>query len=463
MKILVIGGGGREHAIVWKLKQCRNVEKIFCAPGNPGIAQLATCVDLRLDNIKDLGDFAYRNKIGLTIVGPESPLAAGIVDEFTRRKMKIFGPDRKGAQLESSKVYSKQFMRRYNIPTAPFRVFTTFAEAMGFCKSIEYPAVIKADGLAAGKGAVVVRSLAEATATIDQFMVKKTLGAAGSKIVIESFLPGLEVSLMAITDGKTIMSLLPSQDHKQLYDGDRGPNTGGMGAYCPTPFTSQELLEEVHEHILLPTLKGLQTEGINYKGVIYAGLMLTSFGPKVLEFNCRFGDPETQAVLPLLKTDFLEVLQATVNQKLAGIQQLEWKPGASSCVVMASKGYPGKYNTGVQINGLQAQYENGCHVFHAGTGTRQGKLVTGGGRVLGVMATDKDLPAAINRAYKLVQRIRFDGATYRKDIGAKSRESVPALAESSVTSLIIPRVAPQVDSSVPPSESDLPAESIGDR
>jgi phosphoribosylamine---glycine ligase len=462
MKIFVIGGGGREHAIVWKLKQCRNIEKIFCAPGNPGIAQLATCVDLRLDNIKGLGDFAYRNKIGLTIVGPESPLAAGIVDEFTRRKMKIFGPDRKGAQLESSKVYSKQFMRKYNIPTAPFRVFTTFAEAMGFCKAIEYPAVIKADGLAAGKGAVVVKSLAEATATIDQFMVKKTLGAAGSKIVIESFLPGLEVSLMAITDGKTIMSLLPSQDHKQLFDGDRGPNTGGMGAYCPTSFTSQELLQDVHEHILLPTLKGLQTEGINYKGVIYAGLMITSFGPKVLEFNCRFGDPETQAVLPLLKTDFLELLHATVNQKLAGIQQLEWKPGASACVVMASKGYPGKYNTGVQINGLQNQYENGCHVFHAGTGTRQGKVVTGGGRVLGVMATDKDLPAAINRAYKLVQRIRFDGATYRKDIGAKARELVPALAESSVSSITLPRVVPVLEN-FPQPEGDQSAESLGDR
>ncbi|MEK7775328.1 MAG: phosphoribosylamine--glycine ligase [Candidatus Zixiibacteriota bacterium] len=462
MKILVIGGGGREHAIVWKLKQCRNIEKIFCAPGNPGIAQHATCVDLKLDNIKGLGDFAYRNKIGLTVVGPETPLAAGIVDEFTRRKMKIFGPDRKGAQLESSKVFAKQFMRKYNIPTAPFRVYSSYAEAMGFCKAIEYPAVIKADGLAAGKGAVVVRSLAEAEATIDQFMVKRTLGIAGSKIVIESFLPGLEVSLMAITDGKVVLPLLPSQDHKQLFDGDRGPNTGGMGAYCPTPFTSQELLDDIHEHVLLPTLKGLQQEGINYKGVIYAGLMLTSYGPKVLEFNCRFGDPETQAVLPLLKTDFLEVLQATVNQKLSGIQRLEWKPGASACVVMASKGYPGKYNTGVQINGLANQYENGCHVFHAGTANRGGKLVTNGGRVLGVMASDKDLPAAINRAYKLVQRIRFDGATFRKDIGAKAREAVPALVESSVSSIMLPPIAPKVDTLAPPIE-DSSGDHLEDR
>ena len=462
MKILVIGGGGREHAIVWKLKQCRNIEKIFCAPGNPGIAQLATCVDLKLDNIKGLGDFAYRNKIGLTVVGPESPLAAGIVDEFTRRKLKIFGPDRKGAQLESSKIFAKQFMRKYNIPTAPFRVYSSYAEAMGFCKAIEYPAVIKADGLAAGKGAVVVRSLAEANATIDQFMVKRTLGIAGAKIVIESFLPGLEVSLMAITDGKTVLPLLPSQDHKQLFDGDRGPNTGGMGAYCPTPFTSQELLEDIHEHILLPTLKGLQQEGMNYKGVIYAGLMLTSYGPKVLEFNCRFGDPETQAVLPLLKTDFLELLQATVNQKLSGIQGLEWKPGASACVVMASKGYPGKYNTGVQINGLANQYENGCHVFHAGTANRNSKIVTNGGRVLGVMASDKDLPAAVNRAYKLVQRIRFDGVTFRKDIGAKARESVPDLVESSVSSIMLPPIAPKMDTLAPPIE-DSSGDHLEDR
>ncbi|MBD3401530.1 phosphoribosylamine--glycine ligase [candidate division GN15 bacterium] len=415
--VLVIGSGGREHALVWKLQQSKKVDKIFCAPGNAGIGQHAKCINIKADNIKGLIDFAQRNKINLTVVGPEKPLAQGIVDEFQRRKLRIFGPEKKAAQLESSKIFAKQFMQKYHIPTAPFKVFESAAEAMGFCKTLAFPAVIKVDGLAAGKGVIVVHSLEEANKTIEEIMMNESFGKAGSRIVIESFVEGQEVSVMAITDGKKILPLLPSQDHKQAFEGDKGPNTGGMGAYCPTDFVTPEVMDEINQFVFEPLITGLRSENITYKGVIYAGLMLTSEGPKVLEFNCRFGDPETQAVLPLLKNDLADIMKAAVDKKLSNYDRLDWREGAAACVVLASKGYPGNYKTGAPINGLRKSWGNGNVVFHAGT-RRDGKtLVTAGGRVLGVVGINNDLQSALDKTYEVVKQITFDGVTYRRDIG----------------------------------------------
>ncbi len=420
MKLLIIGSGGREHALAWKLKQSRKVDKIFCAPGNGGIAQIAKCVNIPADNIRSLVDFAQRNKIGLTVVGPEVALAKGIVDEFQKKRLKIFGPEKKAAQLESSKVFSKEFMKKYHIPTAPFRVFSTVAEAIGFCNAVEFPIVIKAEGLAAGKGVIIARDKDEAVRSIENIMLKKVFGNAGKRIVIESFLRGQEASIMAFTDGKTVVPMLSSQDHKQAYDGDRGPNTGGMGAYCPTTIVDDDLMEQIRDYVLLPTINGLHQEGITYKGVLYVGLMITESGPKVVEYNCRFGDPETQAVLPLMKTDLLEVMMATVNQKLASLSALDWRHESAACVVMASKGYPAKYQKGIKISGLQNATDNACPVFHAGTQKKDNQWVTSGGRVLGVVGIDKNLKLALNRAYKTVNKVRFQGAMFRRDIGAKA-------------------------------------------
>jgi phosphoribosylamine--glycine ligase len=420
MNILVIGSGGREHALIWKLKQSRKVDKIFCAPGNGGISQLAKCVNVKADATRALVEFAQRNKIDLTIVGPEQPLSLGVVDDFLKRKLRIFGPDRKAAQLESSKVFSKEFMRQYHIPTAPFRVFTSFAEAVGFCNSAEFPLVIKADGLAAGKGVAVVKDIAMATAALEDMMMKKIFGKAGERIVIESFLQGTEVSIMAITDGKVIVPLLPSQDHKRAFDNDRGPNTGGMGAYCPVDFITPDILEQVQEHVLIPTINGLRNEGITYTGVLYAGLMLTEAGPKVLEYNCRFGDPETQVVLPLLKSDLVDIMMAVIDGKVGNMPKLEWRKGAAACVITASKGYPGNYRKGIPINGLDTIKDNNTAVFHAGTKRENGRFFTTGGRVLGVTGIDADLKGAIDRAYGAVKKIRYDGIMFRRDIGAKA-------------------------------------------
>jgi len=417
MKILVVGSGGREHALVWKLGQSKKVDKIFCAPGNGGISLYAKCINIPPDNLKGLADFAQRNKIHLTVIGPEQPLAAGIADEFNRRKLKVFGPVKKAAQLENSKAFAKQFMQKYHIPTAPFKVFDSAAEAVGFCKAVEFPVVIKADGLAAGKGVTIAHSQSEAVSALEAMMVKKKFGASGQQVVVESCLTGQEVSVMAFTDGRTILPLLPSQDHKQALEGDKGPNTGGMGAYCPTDFVTSETAQQIQELILEPTLAGLRNEDISYRGVLYAGLMLTESGPRVLEYNCRFGDPETQAVLPLLNTDLVDVMMAVADKRLAGIGSLDWKTGYASCVIMASKGYPGKYATGKPISGLRKSFGNGFHVFHAGTRRDGGNWSTTGGRVLGVVALDSSLKSAVNRTYGLVRRIRFDGASFRKDIG----------------------------------------------
>ncbi len=423
MKVLVVGSGGREHALIWKLSKSKKVDKIFCAPGNAGISPNAKCINVKADNVGALADFASRNKIHLTVVGPEAALAAGIVDEFQRRKLKIFGPDRKAAQLESSKVFSKEFMRKYHIPTAPFRTFSTAAEAMGFCRSLEFPAVIKANGLAAGKGVAVVKDVEQAQMVIEDIMLKKAFGSAGDQIVIESFLTGQEVSIMAISDGKTVLPLLPSQDHKQALEGDRGPNTGGMGAYCPVPFIDSGTMESIYEHILMPTINGLAQEGITYKGILYAGLMLTESGPKVLEYNCRFGDPETQVVLPLLKTDLAELMLAVSSQNLSSVGKLNWKNDTAVCVILTSKGYPGKYSTGATISGLHDVKDSSCLIFHAGTQRKGDRWLTAGGRVLGVTALDSDLKQALNRVYRAVNRIRFEGVSYRKDIGFRAMKT----------------------------------------
>ena len=423
MKVLVIGSGGREHVLAWKLSKSKKVDKIFCAPGNAGIGQIAKNINIKATDIRGLAEFAQRNKVGLTVVGPEAPLADGIVDEFQKRRMKIFGPDRKASQVEASKAYAKRFMRKYHIPTAAFRVFSTAAEAIGFCKSVEFPVVVKADGLAAGKGVAIVHNLKQAATAIEDFMVSKALGKAGEQIIIESCLKGQEVSIMCLTDGKAIVPLLSSQDHKQIYEGDRGPNTGGMGAYCPTNLVDKDMLEQIQDYILSPTVKGLQQEGITYRGVLYAGLMITETGPKVLEFNCRFGDPETQVVLPLLKNDLFDLIMATINGKLGAVQRLDWKPESAACIVLASKGYPGRYAKGKRINGLQKVNDNSTEVFHAGTSMKGNQIVTSGGRVLGVVGMDKSLQAALNRAYKAVSKIRFDGVYYRKDIGSRVLKS----------------------------------------
>lgn len=417
MNILVIGSGGREHALVWKLKQSKKVQRVYCAPGNGGMSKIAKCVNIRADKVKALAEFASSHKIGLTVVGPEQPLAQGIADEFQKRKLKVFGPNMKAARLESSKVFAKELMQKYHIPTAPFKVFDNLAEAIGFAKALTFPAVIKVDGLAAGKGVIIVKDFDHACETIESIFEKKAFGEAGGKIIIESFVQGQEVSIMAITDGKTIVPLLPSQDHKQAYEGDKGPNTGGMGAYCPAGFLDNEQSEQIKQFILDPTISALRNENINYKGVLYVGLMLTEQGPKVLEYNCRFGDPEAQAVLPLMKSDLFELMRATVDGRLGNHRKLEWRKGAAACVVMTSKGYPGQYKTGQKITGLQNSRNEGCYVFHSGTARKQNQWVTSGGRVLGVMGMDNDLKGALDKAYKLVKKIKFDGASFRRDIG----------------------------------------------
>lgn len=422
--VLIIGAGGREHALAWKLKQSRQVERLYCAPGNAGIAKIARCVDIKPTDIKSLLDLAQKSRIDLTVVGPEAPLAAGLVDEFQKNRIKVFGPNKTAAQLESSKIFAKEFMRKYHIPTAPFKSFSSSGAAIGFCKTAEFPLVIKADGLASGKGVFVVDNLHQATEIIQDVMENQMFGIAGKKIIIESFVEGQEVSIMAFCDGKSIVPMLPSQDHKQAFEGDQGPNTGGMGAYCPTEFVDDNVKQDIMAHILNPLLSGLDKEKIIYRGIIYAGLMLTPTGPKVLEFNCRFGDPETQAVIPLLRTDLFEIMMATATGKLQSVQRLSWREQTSACVIMASKGYPGKYRTGLRISGLDVRLGNGTYLFHSGTEKKNDTWLTAGGRVLGVVGIDENLKKALNRAYQLVKRIRYDGAMYRRDIGFRAQQQM---------------------------------------
>ena len=421
MKILVVGSGGREHALVWKLHQSHLVKKIYAAPGNAGISELAECVEIASEDLVRLADFAEKNSVDLTVVGPELPLTLGIVDEFQKRNLKIFGPTKMAAMIEGSKVFAKEFMKKYHVPTASFKVFDRADEAIDFVRSSDMPLVIKADGLAAGKGAVIAEDTKSAISSVEKMMVEKIFKDAGNQVVIEDFLEGEEVTILAFSDGKTIHPMPSSQDHKKIYDGNRGPNTGGMGAYAPTAIVDDRMMKRIYDQILEPTMVGLEQEGIIFKGVLYAGLMLTDRGPKVMEFNCRFGDPETQVVLPLLKSDLAEILMSIVEGDLS-LVEAEWADDFAVCVILASAGYPDKYEKGKEIFGLdKIEQEGDVLIFHAGTKKEGGKLVTNGGRVLGITAVDKNVEDAIHKAYASVDKIKFDGVQFRRDIGYRVR------------------------------------------
>lgn len=420
MNILVVGSGGREHALVWKIARSRRVKKIYCAPGNPGIAQLAECVQIKAEDINGLRDFAVKEKIDLTVVGPEMPLTLGIVDSFEDKGLKIFGPSKRGAEIEGSKVFAKNLMQKYGIPTGGYKVFKDSKEAKEYIKGHSIPLVVKADGLAAGKGVIICKTEKDAIDAIKLIMEKKIFGKAGDKIIIEEFLKGQEASFLAITDGKTVVPLPPCQDHKAIFDRDKGPNTGGMGAYSPTPIITPKLKQEIMAGIMIPTVKAMEKEGRPYKGVLYAGLMITDNGPKVLEYNCRFGDPETQPIMMRLRNDLVDVLCAAVDGKLNKVK-LNCDNKFALCVVMASKGYPGDYEKGKEIKGISdASRLKDVVVFHAGTATNDDKLVTAGGRVLSVTAMGVGVKRAINKAYEAVAKIKWEGAHYRKDIGEKA-------------------------------------------
>jgi phosphoribosylamine--glycine ligase len=419
LKVLVIGSGGREHALAWKIAGSPRVRKLYCAPGNAGIASQAECVDLPADDIPALLGFAMTNAIDLTVVGPEAPLAAGIVDEFAAADLRIFGPTRAAAQIEASKSFCKQLLERWKIPTAKFDVFGDAAAAKRHVDQHGAPIVVKADGLAAGKGVVVAATIAEAHEAIDRILVQQQFGAAGARIVIEECLTGQECSLIAITDGNDFVTLAPAQDYKRIRDNDEGPNTGGMGSYSPVPAFTADDGYFARELILKPTLQALRCEGIDYCGALYAGLMLTSCGPKVVEFNCRFGDPETQAVLPRMESDLVDLLLAATEGTVKSCRP-QWKRAASVCVVMASGGYPGDFARGKLIDGLDAVSAlEDVVVFHAGTTQQNGNVATSGGRVLGVTAVGADYGTAVARAYEAAGKIQFEGAHYRSDIGKR--------------------------------------------
>jgi len=418
MKILVVGSGGREHALIWKILKSKDVEKVYCAPGNGGIKSIAECVDISVTDIRGLVNFAKRKKIDFTVVGPEIPLSLGIVDAFMEKKLPVFGPNKIAAEIESSKVFAKDLMKTYNIPCAESEVFTDADKAEKYVNEHEPPFVLKADGLAAGKGVIICTSRGEAFEGIRSIMREKKFGAAGSRLLIEEFLTGQEASVLAVTDGEEIVILPPAQDHKAIFEGDKGPNTGGMGAYAPAPVVTDKMLEAVKEKILYPTLWAMEARNRPYKGVIYAGLMITSEGPKVLEYNCRFGDPETQAVIPLIESDFTELLLASVNGNLKDYK-LKIRNKSAVNVVIASGGYPGTYEKGKIIYGYDIE-EHDVMVFHAGTTLKGKELLTSGGRVLSVTAVDNSIEAAVKKAYKYVGKITFDGAFYRKDIAHRA-------------------------------------------
>jgi phosphoribosylamine--glycine ligase len=424
MKVLVIGQGGREHALAWKLAQSPQVERVFCAPGNAGTAVDAVNVDISATDADRLVKFAKHEGIGLTVVGPEAPLVAGVADAFLAAKLRVFGPTKAAAQLEGSKSFSKEVMKQAGVPTADWRTFTDPDIAIEYLEDRgDQPLVVKADGLAAGKGVVVCDNMDEAINAVHEIMVERKYGDAGSTLLIEDRLVGAEVSILALVDGRTIVPLEPAQDHKAARDGDTGPNTGGMGAYSPAAFATPELMDQVIDKILIPTVHTMRKRGTEFKGVLYAGLMLTSQGPRVLEFNVRLGDPETQPVLMRLQTDLLDVLMAATEGKLKELPPLKWDPRPSVCVVMASEGYPGDYKKGHVIRGLdQAAALSDVKVFHAGTTKLGNDVVTDGGRVLGVTAIGTDVAAAKKRAYEAVKCIRWEGAWCRKDISDKARE-----------------------------------------
>ncbi len=420
-KILVIGSGGREHALCWKLSQSPKVAKVYCAPGNAGIKQHAQCIDIKASDLPGLASFAASEGIDITVVGPEDPLANGIVDVFREKGLTIFGPTKKAAQIEASKVFTKRILERAGAPTASYKVFTDPDEARNYIvEKADIPVVIKADGLAAGKGVIVARSLNEALDAVDLILVKRAFGDAGNKLIVEECLKGEEASFMAITDGFTVLPLATSQDHKPVYDNDEGPNTGGMGAYSPAPVVTEDLFEKVMEQVMIPTVKAMADESAPYKGVLYGGLMIDDGVPNVLEFNCRFGDPEAQPILMRLKTDLLDLIEAALSEKLDSVTPA-WDNRAAVCVVLASAGYPGSYETGKEIHGLEdVEKMEDVMVFHAGTALKDGKYVTAGGRVLGVTALGNTIKEAIDRAYDAVSKISWEGMHYRTDIGRKA-------------------------------------------
>jgi len=416
VKVLVIGSGGREHALIWKLKQSRAIDRIFCAPGNAGTASIAENVSIPATSLPELRAFAKQNAVDLTVVGPDDPLAMGIVDLFTAERLRIFGPTKSAARLESSKIFAKELMRAQKVPTAQARTFSDSKEALAYCEELNFPVVIKANGLALGKGVIIAENLAVARSTVEMMMNEARFGEAGRRIVIEEFLRGTECSIHALVDGKNYRVLESARDHKRAFDNDEGPNTGGMGAFSPANNWNPQLQSKLEKEVIKPVLRGLAKEKIVYRGLLYPGLMITGDGPRVLEFNCRFGDPETQALLPRMKSDLLPLLEATIDGKIDQ-PKIDWDKRASVTVVLASAGYPGKYETGKTISGLdEAAKLEGVQIFHAGTKMASNQVVTSGGRVLAVTALGSTIAAARERAYEAVGRIQFEGCHYRRDI-----------------------------------------------
>lgn len=420
MRVLIVGKGGREHTFAWKISRSPKVSRVYAAPGNPGIARHATCVDIGVDDLDGLAEFAQRRCIDLTVVGPEDPLAHGIADRFEAVGLRVFGPSREAAQIEADKDFALRLMHKYDIPTGQYRTFTDPDTARSFVRDWGAPVVLKASGLAAGKGALVCHTMDEALQAVDRVLVDREFGAAGEKLVLMEFLEGEEASITGFTDGEHVACIVPSQDHKTVGEGDTGPNTGGMGAYAPAPVVTREMQKEILERVMLPTVKALAAEGRPYKGILYGGLIMTGSGPRVIEFNCRLGDPEAQVVLPLLKTDLVDIMEAVSEGTLKDLD-VELDDRAATCVVMASGGYPGAYETGAAISGLdEAEAIDDVLVFHAGTARHGDTTVTDGGRVLGVTAVGENIRASIDRAYEATGRIQFENAYFRRDIGHRA-------------------------------------------
>jgi phosphoribosylamine--glycine ligase len=417
LRILVIGKGGREHAIIWALRKSARISHIYCAPGNAGIAQLAECVPIKESEFAQIAQFALDYAIDLVVVGPDDPLADGIVDVLEERNIPVFGPRKNAAIIEGSKVFTKELLKKYNIPTAAYESFEDYEAALAYVRKQGVPIVIKADGLAAGKGVIVAQTLEEAEKALREIMVDKVFGKSGSQVVIEEFLQGQEMSILSFVDGNVVRPMVPSQDHKQIFDGDKGPNTGGMGTYSPLPHIAQSVIDEAIETIIKPTAKAMVKEGRSFRGVLFAGLMITADGPKTIEFNARFGDPETQVVLSLLETDLIDIFLATINGRLQDMD-IRWSDESAVCVILASGGYPGSYPKGIPIHGLDEVRDS--VVFHAGTAEKDGQIVTDGGRVLGVTAKGADIEEARAKAYADAERIRFEGMQYRTDIALKA-------------------------------------------
>jgi phosphoribosylamine--glycine ligase len=420
MKILVLGSGGREHALVWKLRQSARVSKVYCAPGNGGIADEADCLPVELKSLDAMVALGQSLKPDLTVVGPELPLTLGVVDEFTRRGWPVFGPTKAAAQLEASKSFAKEFLQRHRIPTAAFAICDSMEEVRDVLAHFHAPVVVKADGLAAGKGVVIAASKEEAASAAAEMLSGKMVGEAGARVVLEEFLKGDELSFLVLSDGERVVPLVAARDHKRVGDGDTGPNTGGMGAYSTADIVDEQMRDWLVNHIAKPVVAGMKAEGAEYKGVLYCGLMMTALGPMVLEFNCRFGDPETQPILMRLESDLVDALEASITGRVSE-GDFKWSQDASVCVVMASGGYPGTFEVGKKISGLdEAGAVEGVKVFHAGTSKHDGDFFTGGGRVLGVSARAAELETAVSRAYEACGKIRFEGAHYRKDIAGRA-------------------------------------------